>query len=388
MYTILIIIICILIVIAYYYRQRLDTFMVLPGNVFEVPKDTQLTMYDRETITLNTMFQTLASERVLPDYKRTFQKQPTFQRLEIEPILVEYLQTLLETAFKTHPEYSSTTLDKIKRLYNVWWSRDGNDRVFVFNIDIVNPQKAMARKLLVSLRIRNYSRFVDDTNTTNYLLTTSLQPSDMDLLYMQTDDQKQRMNVDALDTSASATLYRTKNTLYLLDPFLTSGADMTLTTAQQDAFAKRLEGLAAQTPKERRGFCFGTSTGAVTETDCVDRGGVWDYPPEKDADCPFYMANKNYPNAFGVLNGEICQLPMNMQLVGNRYYSAEPQYAPLCYNCKEKQIGRGTLGFCCDTQGDKTLYPTLASPDYAFAGDIQQRAKYTSTFGEKGLSVE
>ena len=31
----------------------------------------------------------------------------------------------------------------------------------------------------------------------------------------------------------------------------------------------------------------------------VERAGIWDTPCKKDSDCPFFKANKNYPNEYG-----------------------------------------------------------------------------------------
>ncbi len=106
--------------------------------------------------------------------------------------------------------------------------------------------------------------------------------------------------------------------------------------------------------------------------------GVWDKPCKKDEECPFYSVNTNYPNTFGkcMPDGK-CQLPSNMQNIGYHYYNADEDYKPLCYNCKSSKFEiSGSLDTCCDEQSDRTKYPFLKSPDYAYEGDFQARENF------------
>jgi hypothetical protein len=48
----------------------------------------------------------------------------------------------------------------------------------------------------------------------------------------------------------------------------------------------------------------------------------------------------------------------------------------------------GTLGFCCEDQNDKSKYPQLITPDYAFDGDQDTRIKYSDELRLKGLNVK
>ncbi len=94
----------------------------------------------------------------------------------------------------------------------------------------------------------------------------------------------------------------------------------------------------------------------------------WDRRCEKNTDCPFYQANKNYKNYFGGCLDGYCQMPIGTKRVSYRYI--DPKSKPMCYNCKDPMNP-----FCCEEQKNKNLYPDLVSPDYAFPLDSYERMK-------------
>ena len=84
---------------------------------------------------------------------------------------------------------------------------------------------------------------------------------------------------------------------------------------------------------------------------CQD--GYWDKPCKTNNECPFYQANKNYPNYRGGcdMNGR-CELPLGMKPIAFKNY--DKMFKPWCYNCKSLEPE------CCDKQHN---------PDYAFSLD-------------------
>jgi hypothetical protein len=55
---------------------------------------------------------------------------------------------------------------------------------------------------------------------------------------------------------------------------------------------------------------------------------VWDKRCKSHKECPFFQANKNYPNYFGGCVDGYCEMPIGVKRVGYRQYSG----TPLCYN--------------------------------------------------------
>jgi hypothetical protein len=97
----------------------------------------------------------------------------------------------------------------------------------------------------------------------------------------------------------------------------------------------------------------------------------WDKPCENHSDCPFYQKNRNYQNYRGGCIDGRCEMPLGVKNVSFRKYEKSTQ--PLCHNCKDP-----LSSFCCNEQENKSVYPTLKSPDYAFELDSFERLRYKS----------
>lgn len=111
--------------------------------------------------------------------------------------------------------------------------------------------------------------------------------------------------------------------------------------------------------------------------------GYWDKSCKSDKECPYYKANKNYPNKFGKCNKGYCELPVGVKPIGYHHYFKTKNSKPLCYNCKSKSWkATTTLDDCCDKQKDKSMYPFLDGPDYAFKNDIFDRVN--AYYSKKG----
>ena len=135
---------------------------------------------------------------------------------------------------------------------------------------------------------------------------------------------------------------------------------------------------------ERNYKCFGkiefTKKECEAETDLIGNRvapGVWDRRCVANEDCPFYKANKNYPNSFGKCNGNgYCELPKGLTRVGYRKYLKND--LPYCYNCVNEKTGKVMVDTCCDKQ---------KKPDYVFQDDLRQRHKYEKQLEENGLTT-
>lgn len=142
-------------------------------------------------------------------------------------------------------------------------------------------------------------------------------------------------------------------------------------------------------PDEGKGFFERAGAQYKNRQACEGSQGTWDKPVEADNECPFYRANKNYPNRLGglKLHDNRCENPVNTKTIGYRYVSPDPQHRPWCYNCKEGVDGPGSWGDCADEQRDPSLYPELGgNPDYAYNGDELIRYQNRHILAQRGLN--
>lgn len=113
----------------------------------------------------------------------------------------------------------------------------------------------------------------------------------------------------------------------------------------------------------------------ANQKECEDMGFIWDKYTENNSDCPFYKANRNYENEFGGAVNGYCEMPIGVERISPTKFINPID--PVCYNCKENIIDRSDpfkRGYCCKEQlQNRTKYPNLLSPDYAFNGDLLHR---------------
>jgi hypothetical protein len=154
------------------------------------------------------------------------------------------------------------------------------------------------------------------------------------------------------------------------------------TFENEDDYCIRNKHLLECVLSERNYKCFGkvefTKKECEAETDLIGNRvdpGVWDRRCVANEDCPFYKANKNYPNTFGKCNNDgYCELPKGLVKVGYRSY--EKNSLPYCYNCLDKKSGKKVVDKCCSKQ---------KNPDYMFENDVGIRYKNRKQLEGKGL---
>ena len=91
----------------------------------------------------------------------------------------------------------------------------------------------------------------------------------------------------------------------------------------------------------------------------------WDKKCSQNEECPYYKANKNYPNDRGGCNDGFCELPVGVKRVGFKKYIDTDVNRPLCYNCSDT-----TSYDCCANIEDNN-----GNTDYVFENDFSDRNK-------------
>ena len=128
-----------------------------------------------------------------------------------------------------------------------------------------------------------------------------------------------------------------------------------------------------------------------THNELDGKVGVYDYPCKQDTDCPYYQANKNYPNTFGkcVKATGVCEMPEGVVRMG--YKLEHKQGQAKCNNCaKLPGYETNTLNdeACCVEQQNSLSLLKINSPDYRFRGDytVRRQPENADALTKLGLS--
>jgi hypothetical protein len=329
-----ILIIGFVIVLIFIYTSSKEYFEVMPYN-FNLKTITPVTQTDYPN------FEIINNGRTKPE--------DTNYKLYLDKVFHwnNSFKTFLTNLFKN----TKMDIKIFREIYNIKYKGTEISRQYVFNLDIIHNNSS-PYKLKIFLTVNNINKYIDDTGEYNKVF--ELISSDIDVQYIEIDIPKSQVFVkpiDQYDNYNEVIL----NKLYLMGPFPTS--NKTIETQQKNNISKKLDSE--------------------------------DKLPRYDFQCPFYRANKNYPNNFGKVDSinNVCELPLNAQ--SNDFNTTNPEFVPYCYNCEEsKRIsGQGTLGVCCEDQFNKIMYPNLISPDYAFFTDKELREKYKDVLLLKNLQV-
>jgi hypothetical protein len=330
-------------------------------------------------IETNTISNILTSKYNDFDYISTtssFQKMSFYEKLVIEQNLKMISLNELKTIF--NEKFQNIKLESSRELENIFWKDIDNDRHYIFDITISSLNYGFTRTFTIYIIITNIKNYLLDDGTLSNLKQISN--------YIIKNIKEKSSNVKFTFLSEDPNdFYEIKNTLHLMDPFITTGKELQITDAMKDDFNKKLEEIDKKIQLYSNGKCFDENNNIIFEgpnnLDNINKcqsiiTQKWDTPPLNEMECPFYKSNKNYPNDFGTLNNNLCEMPSNMKRIGYRFYSSDLNNLPLCHNCKTDIIS-GDKGTCCDKQLDKIQYPNLISPDYAFDNDLLLRNKYS-----------
>jgi hypothetical protein len=195
------------------------------------------------------------------------------------------------------------------------------------------------------------------------------------------------------DIYNSPTKYRNKNNIEDLSIDNLKNYDNTLKKYVENYYFTK-----AQLIEEKRGHCFFKNSKNKLECESLrkiygqNKGstGIWDKGCIQNEDCPFFNRNKNYKNMRGGCFNGYCEMPVNLKTFGYKQIDDNKLDDIICYNCEKIGSKKGCRGLncnkCCEDQKNKSLYPNLASPDYAFPNDFNDRIKNKNSFIKKNMS--
>ena len=211
------------------------------------------------------------------------------------------------------------------------------------------------------------------------------------------DQVRENSKNDIMPGEENSKLFQRQNMKFIDD---NERSDMDLTLLDKDSMKSKIDEKIMNIAKDQQfnnHRCYGLVNGKNQELPqyknpifCksyhpeINQNGIWDAPCQVDNDCPFYKANKNYPNELGKCDKESgsCEMPLGIIPIGfTKYGKIEPN----CYNCditaKDSK--------CCEKQMNaiKLNNVKYKSPDYIFNNDESNRKKFKDELELLGLQA-
>ncbi len=147
----------------------------------------------------------------------------------IKRIIIQYLKSNMNE-FKEHELY-------INNFSELYYKDVDNDRLFIFNINLIDNTNFKVTNLKIKIKIKNIIQFIDfQTNmqnmgsNINYILPRSIYTIEnaIELLSIRLDKNNYgKFNIDSID-QLYPNYYEIQNRLGLMEPFLTSSKSMTI----------------------------------------------------------------------------------------------------------------------------------------------------------------
>lgn len=223
-------------IVYYLYSSFKETFLVVGHNNSIVPNYTIKNLFDEETKLLDSEFSDLSLDRNFNI------KSFTLINTNIPFPFTNQFQKLLLISLKTVPRINKHILT-LGDFNNIYYNDDSlGNRIFILNVNIQDSTKFTSRNIKVKFVVNNIRAFTTSDQNSNYLPTfdpTLLEKYCSIVGIMLDKNGYAKFSMNGIDKS-DPNFYLITNQLYLMDPFITSKLDMTITQDMKQSFYKSL----------------------------------------------------------------------------------------------------------------------------------------------------
>jgi hypothetical protein len=235
------VLIIIAIILYIYVSRNNEQFIeeiVVGYNHINVPLNKIPTAYDNETRELTDIFSRLFKDEDNNFDLATYNLYSDYIEFPFNNIIKKMIADYIKNVGVFNKDKIEINAD-INRLY---WKNDGNNRLFIFNVNLLNNTRFMTRNIQVKIMIKNINNFTNGNDYRTDVPSATL-TSSTDMLYIKLDTDnyfsKIKDNYTGID-KLEPNYYNIKNTLFLMDPFLTSGNNMILTNDMKTNFQTQI----------------------------------------------------------------------------------------------------------------------------------------------------
>jgi hypothetical protein len=215
-----------------------SNYNIVGYNNLSLPIKIIPSIYDNETIEitklLDNIFKVSNCDFDLSKYTiySTYIEFP-FNNI-IKKMIADYIKNNIDTFTNDKIEINSD----INHLY---WKNEGDDRLFIFNVNLLNNTRFMVRNIQVKILIKNIKKFMNDNDyKTNIPAATLISSTDILCIKLDTDNYLRNTDINGFD-KLKEPYYQIKNKLFLMDPFLTSGDNIKVTYNMKTLFKEQIK---------------------------------------------------------------------------------------------------------------------------------------------------
>lgn len=217
------VILLLLLILFYFIFSKSNEDFIVAYNNYIIPNNPIQSIYDSETLFIQNQFSKL--NKVTFDISKftLHNKNLTFAYNDI-------FKTSILNYLKNNNIYIKDSLHIQNNLHDIYILDILPNTIYIFNCDLVNSTHFFTRNIKVKIQVNN--------NNNNNIFSLS----QINVLGILLDsDNYATFNIPVYD-DLYPTYYQIKNTLHLLDPFITSGKDLVLSSTQITNFNNVLTG--------------------------------------------------------------------------------------------------------------------------------------------------
>lgn len=231
---ILIIIFCIFIV----FNKESFSNVVGYNNIF-IPVNRIPSAYDNETKEITNIFNKLFKQDLCNFDLSTYKLYNNYIEFPFNNIIKKMLSDYLK---KSVDKFKKDKIEINSDINHMYWKDVNNDRLFIFNVNLLNNTHFLTRNIQVKIIIKNIKDFMNNDNYRTDIPAAKLILS-TDILCIKLDVDNYSKIEDTIQgfDNLQPNFYNIKNSLYLMDPFITSGKDMFITQHMNDEFKKQIK---------------------------------------------------------------------------------------------------------------------------------------------------
>lgn len=235
------IILLLLVFVIYIYNQCKEGYKNVDtvgyNNSFVISNDI-VSIYDRETLDLTNIFSDLFKDSDCDFDTDTYLVYGTYIEFPFNDIIKRIICDYLK---KNVSKFKKDKIEINADINHMYWKNINDDRLFIFNVNLLNSTNFMTRNIKVKILIKNINNFMNGNDyKTNVLFSTLLLSTNILCIKLDKDNYVSKSSLYTGFDKLDPEYYEIKNQLHLMAPFMTSSSDLIITNNMKINFQNKL----------------------------------------------------------------------------------------------------------------------------------------------------